>query len=50
MGLGDNRRTAKMRRLKQQKKYKARIKRRRQEAAKERVQTKAPATGKKSKS
>ncbi|HEX2570581.1 MAG TPA: hypothetical protein VH877_13580 [Polyangia bacterium] len=50
MGLGDNRRTPKMRRLQQQKKLKARIKRRREEAAKERAQTKTPSTGKKSKS
>jgi hypothetical protein len=39
-----------MRRLQQQKKLKARIKRRREEAAKERAQTKTPSTGKKSKS
>jgi hypothetical protein len=50
MGLGDNRSTPKMRRKKQQSKYKARIKRRRLEAAKERAQTKTPPSGKKSKS
>lgn len=45
MGLGDNRRTPKMRRRKAQRQLKARIKRHRVEAAKERAESK-PATKK----
>ena len=43
MGLGDNRRTPKMRRKKAQEKLKSRIKRRRDEGKKARAATKAPA-------
>jgi hypothetical protein len=43
MGLGDNRRSPKMRRKNRQRKLKARVKRRRAEMAKTRVAQKSPA-------
>lgn len=49
MGLGDNRRSPKMRRKVAQAKLKARLERRREVATKERASTKAPAKADKKK-